>query len=111
MVFFVAAAYGYDPFDGMRPAELLVLQGMYPDPASAREALDGAGTTMAGAWAGSRLQRDQELISRLARLAGGHVAKRLGGKAIPGFAIAVNAITNARDTKALGKKTIAFYGG
>ena len=36
LVFYVAAAYGYDPNDPMRPAELLVLLGFYPDPATAR---------------------------------------------------------------------------
>ena len=32
LVFFIAAAYGYDPLDPMRPAELLVLNGLYTDP-------------------------------------------------------------------------------
>src|SRR5688500_13223325 len=43
LVFYVAAAYGFDPRDRMRPAELLVLQELYPDPATARKALDGLG--------------------------------------------------------------------
>ena len=41
LVFFVAAAYGFDPTDPMRPAELLVLNGLYESPGEAREALDG----------------------------------------------------------------------
>ena len=32
MVFFVAAAMGYDPNHPMRPAELLALQGVYETP-------------------------------------------------------------------------------
>ena len=32
LVFFIAAAYGYDPLDPMRPAELLVLNGLYDGP-------------------------------------------------------------------------------
>src|SRR3954468_8919807 len=36
MVFFIAAAYGYDPYDPMRPAELLVIRGLYPAPPAAR---------------------------------------------------------------------------
>ena len=31
LVFFIAAAYGYDPRDPMRPAELLVLTDLYDD--------------------------------------------------------------------------------
>jgi hypothetical protein len=47
LVFFVAAAYGFDPHDPMRPAELLVLRDLYPDPETARRALDGIGKTVA----------------------------------------------------------------
>src|SRR5215217_6879171 len=46
LVFYVAAAYGYEPHDPMRPAELLVLFDFYPDPATARKALDGIGATL-----------------------------------------------------------------
>ena len=41
MVFYIAAALGYDPRHPMRPAELLALQGVYPTAAEAREGLDG----------------------------------------------------------------------
>ena len=47
LVFFIAAAYGYDPYDPMRPAELLVIRGLYATPQEARLALDGAGTMVA----------------------------------------------------------------
>ena len=33
MVFYIAAAYGYDPRHPMRPAEYLALQGLYETPA------------------------------------------------------------------------------
>ena len=36
MVFYIAAAYGYDPRHPMRPAELLALWGVYDTPAEAR---------------------------------------------------------------------------
>ena len=42
LVFFIAAAYGYDPHDPMRPAELLVIRDLYSDPLEARRALDGS---------------------------------------------------------------------
>ena len=32
LVFFIAAAYGFDPHDPMRPAELLVLNRLYDTP-------------------------------------------------------------------------------
>ena len=57
LVFFIAAAYGFDPRDPMRPAELLVLRDLYPDPETARRALDGIGKTVAEAYAGTKLER------------------------------------------------------
>jgi len=111
MVFFIAAAYGFDPFDPMRPAELLVLQGLYPDPHSARQALDGAGTSVVQAYAGSKLQRDEALASQLAKMVGRRAIKRFAGRLIPFAAIAFNAIGNERETRARADKTIAFYGG
>jgi hypothetical protein len=83
MVFFIAAAYGYDPFDPMRPAELLVIRDLYPDPHAAR----------------------------LAKMVGKRAVKRMGARLIPGLAIAFNAIGNERDTRALADRAIAFYGG
>ena len=111
MVFFIAAAYGYDPYDPMRPAELLVLQGLYPDPQSARKALDGAGTSVVQAYAGSKFQRDEALASQLAKMVGRRAVKRFAGRLIPFAAIAFNAIGNERETRARADKTIAFYGG
>jgi hypothetical protein len=111
MVFFIAAAYGYDPFDPMRPAELLVLRDLYPDPVTARRALDGVGTMMVEAYAGSKVQRDEALAMRLARFVGRRVTRRLAGRLIPFAAIAFNAIGNERETRALADKAIRFYGG
>jgi len=111
LVFYVAAAYGYDPHDPMRPAELLVLYDFYTDPNVARRALDGVGDTIVEAYVGSRLQRDEALGLRLAKLLGVRSARKLAGRAIPGAAIAFNAIGNERRTRALATKAIAFYGG
>ena len=111
MVFFIAAAFGYDPFDPMRPAELLVIQGLYPDPETARRALDGAGTMVVAAWAGSKLERDETLARKLAKMVGRRVVKRFAGRLIPFAAIAFNAIWNERETRALADRTIRFYGG
>ena len=111
LVFYVAAAYGFDPRDPMRPAELLVLTGLYPDPQSARAALDGIGTTMAEAYVGSRLQRDEALAARLLKMVGKRTGRRIAGRLVPFFAIAFNAVANERDTRALADRAIKFYGG
>ena len=113
LVFFVAAAYGFDPHDPMRPAELLVLRDLYPDPQTARHALDGIGKTVAEAYVGDRLQggREQAMLSRLLLFVGKRTAGRAARRLIPGVAIAFNAIANERDTRALADKAIRFYGG
>jgi hypothetical protein len=111
MVFFIAAAFGFDPRDPMRPAELLVLQGLFSDPESARQALDGAGQTVVQAYVGSKVARDEALAGRLAKMVGRRVVRRFAGRLIPFAAIAFNAIGNERETRALADRAIVFYGG
>jgi hypothetical protein len=111
MVFFVAAAHGWDPADPMRPAELLVLQEVYDDPYAARAALDGTGTPIAAAYVGGLTGGDSRLVSRLLRQVGGHAVQRVGGKVIPGLASIVNAVGNGSETKRLGRRAREFYGG
>jgi hypothetical protein len=111
MVFFIAAAYGFDPLDPMRPAELLVLQELYPDAESARAALDGAGPLLAGAWFDKRIGRDETLVLRLARMAGKRTAAKYATKLVPFVSVAFNAVGNQRDTRALAARAMRFYGG
>ena len=113
LVFFIAAAYDFDPSDPMRPAELLVLQRLYPDPVAARLALDGQGPAIAETWIDKSIsgRDDKALVERLARMVGTKAGRKLGGKVIPGFAVIFNAVANERDTRALGDKAIDFYGG
>jgi hypothetical protein len=111
LVFFVAAAYGYDPHDRMRPAELLVLRDFYPDPETARQALDGIGKTLVESYLGSRLEREETLAMRLGKFVGRRAARRLAGRMIPGVAVAFNAVANERDTRRLADRAIEFYGG
>ena len=111
LVFYVAAAYGYDPHDPMRPAEPLVLFDFYADPQTARKALDGIGATLVEAYVGSKLQREEALALRLAKMLGIRSARKLAGRMIPGVAIAFNAIGNERRTRALADQSIRFYGG
>jgi hypothetical protein len=111
LVFYVAAAYGYDPHDPMRPAEALVLFEFYKDPVAARRALDGIGSTVAEAYIGNKLQRDEALALRLAKMLGIRSARKLAGRLIPGVAIAFNAVGNERRTRILADRAIRFYGG
>jgi len=114
LVFFVAAAYGFDPLDRMRPAELLVLYELYPNPVEAREALDGAGRTLAEAAVGKALsgsRDDETLLSRLTSMLVKRGASRLAGRAIPGFAILVNSVGNERAVRDIGTRAMRFYGG
>jgi EcsC protein family len=113
MVFFVAAAYGYDPTDRMRPAELLALYELYDDPAEAREALDGAGRRLAHAAVIRSLNtRDERtLLTRLTEMVARRGATRLAGRAVPGLAAIVNAVGNEQAVRQLADRAIEFYGG
>jgi hypothetical protein len=113
MVFFIAGAHGFDPGDPMRPAELLVLQEVFPDPVTARAALDGVGASLAGAYVDQRLGRgdDEALVARLVRMVGKRAGQRVAGRAIPGVASLFSAVQNESDTKALADDAIRFYGG
>ena len=111
MVFFIAAAYGHDPRDPMRPAELLALQGVYPNADEARRALDGVGKRLAQALAERTLRggRDRPMRTRLLRYAVRRVAQRYTGRLIPLIGAPIGAIQNAGATKELGRKAIAYY--
>ena len=113
LVFYIAAAYDYDPRDPMRPAELLVLWNLYDDPVQAREALDGAGQTVAEAAARKAVSRSDEeaLLARLARAAAQRGGRHMAGRFIPGAAVFFNAIGNERATRELADRAIRFYGG
>jgi hypothetical protein len=113
MIFYIAAAYGYDPRHPMRPAELLALQGVYPTAAQAREALDGVGKRMAQALAERALssRNDQGIHLRLARYAAKRIARRYAGRLVPFLGAPIGALQNAGATKELGRRALAYYGG
>ena len=85
MVFYIAAAHGYDPAHPMRPAELLALWEVYETPAAARASLDGMGPTMAATLIESKLAgRDQSALrERLVRYVGRRMVRRFAGRLIP----------------------------
>lgn len=109
LVFFIAAAYGFDPHHPMRPAELLVLQEIYPTPAEARAGLDGAGRSLAAQYVESRHDRNEALVSRLLKLVGRTVVKRTVFRFAPILSAPVAATVNARATSRLADRAIAYY--
>jgi hypothetical protein len=112
MVFYIAAAYGYDPNHPMRPAEYLALQGLYDTPAHAREALDGVGKRLAFAIAEKSLtgRRPEQLHARLAKYLARRLARRYAGRLIPFVGAPLGAIQNGGVTKDLGRRALAYYG-
>jgi hypothetical protein len=112
MVFYIAAAHGYDPKHPMRPAEFLALQGVYPTPAEARQALDGAGKLLGQALVERSIagRGDRQIVARLVRFAGKRAAQRAAGRLVPLLAAPVGAIENAGATKDLGKRALDYYG-
>jgi hypothetical protein len=111
MVFYVAAAYGYDPLHPMRPAEYLALQGLYETPAEARKALDGVGKRMAQAMAERALsgRRAEALHLKLAKYIAKRMARRYAGRLIPFIGAPLGAIQNGSATKELGERALSYY--
>ena len=85
MVFYIAAAYGYDPRHPMRPAELLALLDLYATPEEARKALDGMGKHLAQAAAERALRSGDRrgLHLRLARYMAKRLTRHYAGRLIP----------------------------
>ena len=111
MVFYIAAAYGYDPRHPMRPAEYLALQGLYGTPAEAREALDGVGKRMAQVMVERALshRRSEALHLKLAKYLARRLARRFAGRFIPLIGAPIGAIQNGNVTKQLGQRTLQYY--
>jgi hypothetical protein len=111
MVFYIAAAYGYDPNHPMRPAEYLALQGLYDTPAEARRALDGVGKRMAIAMAERALlnRNTDALHLRLAKYIARRMARRYAGRLIPFVGAPIGAMQNGSVTKQLGERSLSYY--
>jgi hypothetical protein len=111
MVFYIAAAYGYDPKHPMRPAEYLALQGLYDTPAHAREALDGVGKRMAQAMVEKALsRRDTDALHlKLAKYLARRLTRRVAGRLIPFIGAPLGAIQNGGVTRQLGRRALDYY--
>jgi hypothetical protein len=112
MVFYIAAAHGYDPRHPMRPAELLALQGLYDTPAEARHALDLMGKPMAQALVEKALagRNPESLQVRLVRYMARRLARRFAGRLIPFVGAPIGALQNGNATKEVGKLALRYYG-
>jgi hypothetical protein len=114
MVFYIAAAYGFDPNHPMRPAEYLALQGLYETPAQARQALDGVGKRLAFAMAERAAlsgHRANALHLRLAKYVARRLARRYAGRLIPFIGAPIGAMQNGNVTMGLGRRALDYYGG
>jgi EcsC protein family len=111
MIFYIAAAYGYDPRHPMRPAELLALQGVYATPEEARKALDGMGKLMAQAMVEKALasRKTDALHRRLVRYLARRFARRAAGRLIPFIGAPIGAIQNGNATAEVGKLALSYY--
>jgi EcsC protein family len=111
MVFYIAAAYGYDPRHPMRPAELLAIQGFYETPEEARRALDGVGKLMAQAMVEKALssRSHDALHRRLVRYLARRFARRAAGRFIPLIGAPLGAIQNGNATAEVGKLALGYY--
>jgi hypothetical protein len=111
MVFYIAAAYGYDPRHPMRPAELLALQGVYETPAEARQALDGMGKLMAQAVVERALssRSTDRLHRRLLKYLAKRMARRYAGRLIPFIGAPLGAIQNGNATSEVGRLALEYY--
>jgi EcsC family protein len=111
MVFYIAAAHGYDPRHPMRPAELLAIQGFYETPEEARRALDGVGKLMAQAMVEKALssRNTDALHRRLVRYLARRFARRAAGRFIPLIGAPLGAIQNGNATKEVGKLALGYY--
>jgi EcsC protein family len=111
MIFYIAAAYGYDPRHPMRPAELLALQGVYATPEDARKSLDGMGKLMAQAVVEKALagRTTDRLHRRLLKYLAKRMARRYAGRLIPFIGAPLGAIQNGSATKEIGKLALSYY--
>jgi hypothetical protein len=111
MIFYIAAAYGYDPRHPMRPAEFLAIQGVYATPAEARAALDGMGKLMAQAMVEKALasRTTDRLHRRLVRYLARRMARRYAGRWVPFIGAPLGAIQNGNATKEVGRAALAYY--
>lgn len=121
----IAAAYGRDPGDPRRAAEILVLQGRYPTVEEASAALAQIGSTPAGGRrrASSLLRTVVDLVGQAPSMIGLRIrrfrtrsplemvigAAEVASYFVPVVSLPVWAFANAHATRKLGRAAIDFY--
>lgn len=115
-VIFVSAAYGYDPTDPRRAAEVLVVTGVYDTVEHAQDALDKQGERLAVALARNQIEQvttssgpQRSVGNKLARFAAKRAARRFGGRMIPGLGAVLGAIDHGQTARRIGLQAIDFY--
>jgi hypothetical protein len=90
---------------------LLALQGVYPTPAQAREALDGMGKLMAQAMVEKALasRSTDRLHRRLVKYLAKRMARRYAGRLIPLIGAPIGAVQNGAATKEIGRAALTYY--
>jgi hypothetical protein len=116
LVLDIAAAYGRDPADPERAAELLTLLRVHPDLTAARGAVTAARQAAAnGAGAAEDGDRSPQVTLPLVRLAGRALVRmttaRRAARLVPGAGAALTAIVDGRATEQLAVRATKFYRG
>lgn len=111
MVVFLAATYGLDPTDRERSAEILVLTGVQDKLDAARAAVAVA----AGRASSEELWKHGggspwAVAGKLAVMVGGKLGKKALTKVVPIASVPLSAMSNARSTKQLARRTMRLYG-
>lgn len=115
-VLFVAAAFGHDPTDKKRAAEMLVIFDIYDTIEAAQAGLDHQGERLAMALARNQLnlrlqpgEGSPSFSSRLVRYTSKRFAKRYGGRLIPGLGAILGSIDNAASARRIGERATIYY--
>lgn len=114
-VLFIAAAFGLDPTDKARAAEMLVIFDIYETIEAAQAGLDHQGERLAMALARNQLNLaltpgpGQSISSRVIRFTSRRMAKRYGGRLVPGLGAILGSIDNAAAARRIGDRATEYY--
>lgn len=112
LVLQLAAAYGHNPEDRHRAAELLVLQQVHATLETAEAAVRAAERDGSGHRAGRRT-RASRMSAPLARAVGAGIVRAVAGRlvrrVVPGGAAIVGSITAGRSTERLAARAVRYY--
>ncbi|MFB9451205.1 hypothetical protein ACFFTR_49775 [Dactylosporangium vinaceum] len=113
LVLHLAAAFGHDPGDRRRAAELLVLQRVHATVETAEAAVRAA--ERAGGRRADPRVGVERVTTPLARMVGAGLlraaATRLARRVVPGAGLIVGSVTAARSTERLAARAVRYYRG